>query len=76
MSYFFLKLPVKIHKLLNERQHMRVQARVSLLHHLPSSFADQEFCRGLAVDRIDPLNEPSHKINDSLVHFIFFVKIF
>ncbi len=76
MDYFFLQLPAEIHKLLNERRHMRVQARVSLLHHLPSSFADQEFCRALVVDRIDPLNEPSHKINNSLVNFLFFAKIF
>uniref|UniRef100_A0A671NNI6 Uncharacterized protein n=1 Tax=Sinocyclocheilus anshuiensis TaxID=1608454 RepID=A0A671NNI6_9TELE len=34
------------------------QARVSPLHHLPTSFADLEFCRALAVDRTDPRNEP------------------
>lgn len=73
---FFSKLPAEIHKLLNDRGHMRVQARVSPLHHLPTSFADLEFCRALAVDRIDPRNEPSHKRNNSLDHFIFFVKFF
>lgn len=59
-QFFFLKLPAEVKKLLNEGGHMRVQTRVSPLHHLPISFADLGLCRALAVDRTDPRNEPSH----------------